>query len=297
MPEMNSLLSVLSDLKMESDPIREEIKARAWEVPSFDIYTLKERRTKYVTIIPVLNEGARIRRQLKDMQDLGLTDLVDTVVVDGGTTDGSLDSEILYGTHVAALIVKTGKGKLSAQLRCAYAWALLEGYDGIITIDGNGKDGVETLPAFVTALDDGYDYVQASRFVKGGYSENTPLLRLIAIRLIHAPVLSLVARKHFTDTTQGYRGYSRQYLLDDRTLPFRRVFDGYELLAYLTVRASQLGYRVKELPTRRMYPSNEKIPTKISSVGALVDLMAILFKTATGFFHPNSVGKKSKDAQ
>lgn len=263
-----------------------EVARRGWQAPAFELDSFAPRRTRHAILIPVINEGERIRRQLRDMAALRLFDQADIVVVDGGSTDGSLDEAFLRSTGVRALVTKTGPGKLSAQLRCGYAWALIEGYEGIVTIDGNGKDGVDTVPAFLHALDQGYGYVQASRFIRGGHAENTPLSRLLAIRFIHAPMLSLAARRWFTDTTQGYRAYSADYLLDPRVAPFRDVFDRYELLAYLTVRASQLGYRVKELPTSRVYPEGEKIPTKINGLAALVDLMIVVFNTLAGRYAP-----------
>lgn len=263
-----------------------QIAARGWQVPGFDAEVLSPRASRYATVIPVLNEGARIQGQLRAMKALGVDALSDIVVVDGGSTDGSLEAPFLRSVGVRALVVKTGPGRLSAQLRCAYAWCLIEGYDGIVTIDGNGKDGVETLPAFIAALDQGYGYVQASRFIPGGRGENTPLSRELAIRLIHAPVLSMAAGRWLTDTTQGYRAYSRAYLLDPAVQPFREVFQRYELLAYLTVRASQLGYRVTELPTVRAYPRGEKTPTKIAGIPGLVDLLATLGRTALRRYHP-----------
>jgi len=262
------------------------IEQRQWQVPDFKVTAFAARATRYAVLIPVINEGEHIRAQLRRMYALGLTRSVDTIVVDGGSTDGSLVEEFLRSVGLRAIITKLGAGKLSAQLRCGYAWALLDGYQGIITIDGNGKDGVETIPDFVTALDDGYAYVQASRFIPGGREENTPLLRLLAIRLLHAPVLSLAAGKWFTDTTQGYRAYSSAYLLHPEVQPFRDVFRDYELLAYLTVRASQLGFKVKELPTLRAYPKGERIPTKINSFTALLDLLFVLFRVLFGSYHP-----------
>lgn len=263
-----------------------EFDRRGWQVPTFVEETLAQRRTPYVIVIPVINEGERIRRQLTQMHDLGITTKIDTVVVDGGSTDGSVEPAFLSQVGVRALITKKGPGKLSAQLRCGYSWALLEGYEGIITIDGNGKDAVDTLPNFATALDDGYGYVQASRFIRGGHSANTPWLRLVAIRLLHAPLLSLAARATFTDTTQGYRAYSRAYLLHEAVQPFRDVFQRYELLAYLTVRASQLGFRVGELPTSRVYAKGEKIATKITGFMPLVDLLLVVWRTMRGGYHP-----------
>jgi dolichol-phosphate mannosyltransferase len=96
----------------------------------------------------------------------------------------------------------------------------------------------------------------------------------------------LAAGKWFTDTTQGYRAYSRAYLLHPDVQPFRDVFTGYELLAYLTVRGSQVGLKVKELPTVRVYPKGEKIPTKISGFGALAKLLKVVFAVLLGAYHP-----------
>jgi dolichol-phosphate mannosyltransferase len=264
----------------------EQFGAGEWVVPDFVVTELKPRSTRYAVVIPVINEGDRIRGQLQRMSALGLTAQADTIVVDGGSTDGSLTQDFLRSADMRALLVKTGSGKLSAQLRCGYAWALREGYEGIITIDGNGKDGVETIPDFLAALENGYGYVQASRFISGGRGENTPLVRLLAIRLLHAPILSLAARKWFTDTTQGYRAYSRAYLLHPDVQPFRAVFDRYELLAYLTVRASQLGFKVKELPTTRIYPKGEKTPTKITGLRAQANLLATVLRALFAKYNP-----------
>ena len=264
------------------------ITQRNWSVPDFEVTELAPRATRYAVLIPVINEGDRIRSQLRRMHELGLTAQVDTIIADGGSTDGSLAEDFLRSVGLRALLTKLGPGRLSAQLRCGYAWALLAGYEGIITIDGNGKDGVETIPDFIAALDDGCGYDQASRFIRGGRGENTPLNRLLAIRLLHAPLLSLAARKWFTDTTQGYRAYSSAYLLHPGVQPFRDVFVRYELLAYLTVRASQLGFKVKELPTTRIYPKGEKVPTKISSFGAIADLLLVVFRVLLGAYHPQS---------
>lgn len=257
-----------------------------WHVPAFRSEVFHPRQSDYCVVIPVINEGDRIRRQLEEMHASGLLSRYDTILADGGSTDGSTDPNLLSGLGIRALLTKTGPGRLSAQLRMAYAWTIAEGYEGIITIDGNGKDSVDSIPAFAAALERGVDYAQASRFIKGGKAVNTPLLRLIAIRLIHAPILSLAAGTWLTDTTQGFRAYSRRYLTDPRVAPFRDVFERYELLAYLSVRASQLGFRVEELPTRREYPKGEPMPTKISSLGGYADLLLTLWRTVTRQYQP-----------
>lgn len=259
-----------------------------WEVPDFECLRLRAGRAKYCLVVPVINEGRRLTGQLEEMAGLGHMSLVDIVIADGGSTDGSTNPETLLGLGVHALLVKKGPGKLSAQLRMAYAWCLESGYEGLITIDGNGKDGVETVPDFVAALDRGIDYAQASRFIAGGEGINTPLARLIAIRCVHAPVLSLAAGKWMTDTTQGYRAYSARYLQHPDVQPFRSLFERYELLAYLTVRASQLGLAVAEIPTRRSYPDDGSIPTRISTISGNIDLLKTLWSTLMRRYHPRS---------
>ena len=63
----------------------------------------------------------------------------------------------------------------------------------------------------------------------GGEHSHTPLSRYVGVRLLHAPLVSLAAGVRYTDTTNGFRAYSRRFLADGRVAPFRSVFEGYEL--------------------------------------------------------------------
>lgn len=262
-----------------------------WEVPSHKAATYAEKAHKYALVIPVINEGERIRGQLSRIKDASLP--VDVIVADGGSTDGSLDAEFVGPIGVRCVLTKTGRGKLSAQLRMAYAWCLREGYEGIVTIDGNGKDGVEAVSDFVAKLDQGCDYVQGSRYLPGGEAENTPLERTIANRLIHAPVLSLAGRHFFTDTTNGFRAYSAHYLTHPQVRPFRDEFEVYNLLFYLTVRAGQLGLKVDHVPVIRRYPESGKVPTKIGGFGSKLALLGETVTAATGGYTPDSASKSA----
>jgi len=262
--------------------------ARAtWQVPEFDTPLWLGRHRAYCVVIPVINEGDRIKSLLDRMMAQNISEIADIIIVDGGSDDGSLGLDALKNSNVRALLVKTGPGKLSAQLRCAYAFALDQGYAGIVTIDGNDKDDPDAIPQFVTALEDGSDFVQGSRFIPGGVAENTPKLRDFAIRFIHAPMLSWFSGFRWTDTTQGFRAYSGKILLDVRVAPFRDVFNGYELLAYLSYRIPRLGYQCVELPSVRRYPAGD-IPTKISGLKGNLSVLQVLFKACFGVYNPSA---------
>ena len=254
------------------------------EVPAHETRIFSAKRHAHALVIPVINEGERIGRQLARLAVAAPP--VDVIIADGGSSDGSLSEDRLRETGVRALLTKTGPGKLSAQLRMAYAWCLDEGYEGVVTMDGNDKDGVEAVASFVAALSDGADYVQGSRYLNGGAAVNTPLERTLANRLIHAPLLSLGARRRFTDTTNGFRAYSARYLSDPRVQPFRSIFSTYELLFYLTVRASQLGMDVRDVPVERRYPDDGKVPTKIGGLSSKVDMLGQTLRAATGRYAP-----------
>jgi dolichol-phosphate mannosyltransferase len=258
---------------------------RDWQIPAFTVAEFAPRRTAYAVVVPVINEGERIRSLLTRMREQGTTERADVIIVDGGSTDGSLAEDFLRSAGVRTLLVKTGPGRLSAQLRCAYTYVLKQGYEGVVTIDGNDKDDPDPIGTFLDDLAAGIDFVQASRFLPGGVAENTPLGRLLAIRLIHAPLLSLASGMRWTDTTQGFRAYSRRLLLHPGLAPFRDVFSGYELLAYMNARAPRLGMKCVERPTARRYPRGE-IPTKISAVSGNAKVLGCLFAACLGRFNP-----------
>ena len=255
-------------------------------VPKFECTEYDKKNKDYVVLIPIINEGERIVRELTRAADNNVSNYADIVICDGGSSDGCTDETKLRKLQVNTLLVKQDAGKQGAQLRMGIWWALERGYKGIITIDGNDKDSIEDVPKFIDKLEEGYDLVQGSRFVKGGKAINTPFIRTLSVKLIHAPIISITAHQRFTDTTNAYRGYSRRYLTDERVQPLRDIFMAYELLAYLSVRATQIGMRACEIPVTRAYPSKGKTPTKISFFKGNSELMKILLKNAQGAYNP-----------
>ena len=257
----------------------------SWQYPSFQCHEFKARASRFGVCIPIINEGNRITAQLERMAKFGIP--ADIVIGDGGSTDGSNDPEKLRRLGVRTLLIKTGPGKLSAQLRMLFAYCIEQGYEGMVTLDGNGNDGIEAIPSFLEALDQGYDFVQGSRFLPGGGEHNTPLDRKLGAKLIHAPLLSLAAGFRYTDTTNGFRAFSKRFLLDPRVQPFRDIFDTYNLHYYLSIKAPRLGYRVEELPVTRTYPESGPTPSKISGISGKVAILKMLVLAATGRYEPH----------
>ena len=251
-------------------------------VPDYQVTRLNKKIHRTALVIPILNEKPRIVAQLEKIKNLAPN--VDIIIIDGGSTDGT--QEILQAPDfgISTFLLKTGAGQLSAQLRAAFHFCIQEGYDSIITMDGNDKDDVSGINSIKFALDSGIDFVQGSRFLSGGKSENTPLVRYLAIRLVHAPITSIAARYWYTDTTNGFRGHSASLLRAEKVSIFRDVFVGYELLAYLPICAARQGFKVTEVPVIRRYPVDGKVPTKIRGLRGQMQILKILFKASFNKF-------------
>ena len=144
---------------------------KEWELPEFEVDEFSPKKNKYCICVFVINEGKKVQQQLQKMSKF--SSMIDIVVADGGSTDGSLEPVFLKEQNVRVLLTKKGPGKLSAQMRMAFAWALNENYEGIVVVDGNGKDDISAIPNFIKLLREGYDHIQGSRFIPGGKAINT----------------------------------------------------------------------------------------------------------------------------
>lgn len=256
-------------------------------LPDYELSEFTEKKNKYLLCIPVLNEGEKFKNQLKKMSEMGVPSIVDIIICDGGSRDGSVQENFLIENGVRSLVIRKSPGHLSDQLMLGYYYAVSEGYEGTITIDGNGKDGLEAIWDMVKKLEDGFDLVQGSRYIEGGVAINTPLSRELAIKLIHVPVINFLSGFKYTDTTNGFRAHSIKVFNDPRIQPFRYGnFPTYSLIHYLTVIVPQLGYKVTETPVARIYPKGS-VPTKISPFKGNVDLLKILYLLAIKKYSPS----------
>jgi dolichol-phosphate mannosyltransferase len=259
-------------------------------LPEYEIADLINKKNCYAVCIPVFNEGDRIKKQLEEMQQKSIYAIADIFICDGGSTDNCTDRDLLKKLNVNLLILRKSPGHMSDQLMLCYYFAVMRGYKGCITIDGNGKDGVESISTFIEFLEKGYDLIQGSRYLSGGKSINTPKYRDLAIKLMHVPIINRLSGFQYTDTTNGFRAHSIKLFTDPRINPFRYGdFPTYALIHYLTVRAPRLGYRITEVPVTRKYPAKGKIPSKISFFKGNWDLLKILWNLKFNKYDPPDI--------
>lgn len=270
--------------------------AADWEIPTFNVARWDGKVHEYCVVIPASHDTRQLQAVLARMAELKIGRSADVIVVGhrppSARTDLRIDQlhrrRVENAAGLRAYLVQTGPGELSALLRCAYAFALQQGYDGVITLEGNDKNDPVTIPKFIAALEAGVDFVQASRYQPEASAADTPPLRRWAVRWIHAPICSLASGYHWTDTTQTFRGYSADLLMDTRIAPFRAVFNNDELPAHLSCQAPKLGYRCLELPTTRHYPEQRAGRHLLQRARHYLHQLKVLLRAATGRYAPQA---------
>lgn len=225
---------------------------------------------RIIAVIPVFNEKDKIGKVIKEIPG----DLIDlTLVVDDGSNDGSdLEAES-FGAKVVRLGSTLGVG---AALRRGFEFASENDYEIIVIIAGNGKDDPkETIRLVKPIVDEGFDFIQGSRYLSGGGHANTPYYRLIATKL-HALLFSLASGKRVTESSNGFRSFRTQILKDSRINLWQDWLDQYELEIYLYYQIIRCGYKTNEAPVTKVYPVKGVAYTKMRPLTGWWSMLRVL---------------------
>jgi len=216
---------------------------------------------KYLVGSCVFNEGEKIQNVIRRFNDYSLYDIL---IIDDGSTDGAL-------SHLdPALPVKVIRNPLQSGaghcIRQIFDYAKENGYVAVFFVSGNNKDSTEDIDKLKTAIEEGYDFVQGSRYLAGGKYGGMPAYRRMATRLLHPKLFSLISGMTITDSTNGFRAV-RLSVLDNSQINLQQSWlDHYELEPYLFFKAIKLGYKVKEVPVTKIYPTKAKGYTKMKPI-------------------------------
>jgi dolichol-phosphate mannosyltransferase len=167
----------------------------------------------------------------------------------------STAKRILIPVHLIKNDVRKGVG---FAIREGINYALEMNYQIVVILAGNGKDQPIEIPRLLSPLFSGkYDYVQGSRFLRGGQAVKNPFFRKIFSRLFPLP-WTLLTKFKCTDVTNGFRAYKLSIFRDRQINIWQSWLDNYELEYYLHYKVITLGYEVKEVPVSKIYPYSHK---------------------------------------
>ena len=156
---------------------------------------------KKLVIIPAYNESLNLLSVIEDLKEHAQG--YDYIIINDASTDGTKDVCETNGLHYLDLASNLGIG---GAVQTGYQYALYEGYDIAVQIDGDGQHEAASLLKLEKALlseEQNADMVIGSRFIdKKGFQSTK--LRRAAIRRISFLIRILTGVK-ITDPTSGFR--------------------------------------------------------------------------------------------
>ncbi len=190
--------------------------------------------------------------------------LLDYLIVDDGSTDGTTSMIESFKDRGVKTIRHPQRCGVGAAIRTAIKYARNHQYDVLVIMAGNDKDNPEEISRLLDPIfQENYDLVQGSRYLAGGgFGGDMPSYRKFATRL-HPWLFSIVTGHKMTDTTNGFRAFKLPIFKDERLNIDQAWLNCYELEVYLLFKAIKLGYKVKEAPVTKVYPSKKLGYTKM----------------------------------
>jgi dolichol-phosphate mannosyltransferase len=227
-----------------------------------------------ISIIPVYNDADNVIKVIPKFRNRIVDEVC--VVLDCATKD-ELDmieratAKIAIPVHIIENNERKGVGYA---IREGIEYAIVKGYDVAVVMAGNDKDDPREIPRLLTPiLEEGYDYVQGSRFLPGGRRVKNPFLRGMFSRLF--PFLwTLLTYVRCTDVTNGFRAHKLKIFSDKRINIWQKWLDEYQLEYYIHYKMLTLGYKTKEVPVSKIYPYRHK--GGYSNISPLLDWWKIV---------------------
>jgi dolichol-phosphate mannosyltransferase len=232
---------------------------------------------KIICIAPCYNELHKIDKVVSRVQAAAIVD--EMLVVDDGSTDGSPETAKVLGATILSLGSTQGVG---VAIRTGIEYGIDRGFDIIVIIAGNNKDEPQEIVSLVAPIvREGYDFVQGSRFKKGGRYGEMPLYRRVATK-IHPLFFSLVAGNWVSESTNGFRAFRTALFQDRRINIWQEWLNEYELEPYLYYKVIKLGYRTTEVPVTKIYPPKQIGYTKMRPITGWWSILRPLFLLGLG---------------
>ena len=115
--------------------------------------------------------------------------------------------------------------------------------DSVVFFMGDCSDDPADIKIYVDYLDQGFDCVFGSRFIKSSKVVDYPLLKLILNRIANNFIRLLFLTK-YNDVTNAFKAYKKELLIDFKPI----VSKHFNINAELALKAISRGYKYKVVP-------------------------------------------------
>lgn len=232
---------------------------------------------KLVVMIPCHNEEASIHQVIQSIpKKIECISEIEILVIN----DGSRDRTAEIARDSGAVVVNNPQNLgLGRTFKRGINSALKLNADIIVNIDGDGQFYPQDITRLVMPIIEGRaDVVTGSRFLYRPFSRNIPLARRWGNRRF-ASMLSLLTGKRITDSSCGFRAYSRKAALRIN------LFGDYTYTQEVLIDLITKGMRMAEIPIKTIYKKSRKSKLTKSLPRYGVNAMTIIMR-AFRDYHP-----------
>ncbi len=185
---------------------------------------------KFLCIVPIFNEESKLKKLINEIKVFNEKEKdVDFLLVNNGSTDKS--KNIIIDSNIEFLSFKKNFGVGYALIK-GYEIALNRNYKYVIHLAGNGKMDPNQISEFKKKLvDEKFNFVSGSRFLKNGNFSSNPISRIIMIKILSFFISILFSRK-ITDATCGFRAFEANIFKKNYKYFFNKKFYKYRYEYY-----------------------------------------------------------------
>ncbi len=234
---------------------------------------------KTAVCIPTYNEKENIVKIMEAVhKEIPFADIL---VVDDNSPDrtAQIVNEFMKSNEHVSIKVRNSKEGLGAAYIDGFNTLISRGYEVIIQMDADFSHQPHYLPEMIRKIDEGYNVVIGSRYVKGGGTRNWNIIRRIISRggsFYASTILNLGVH----DVTAGFKCWNAKILKKVISTPL--VLSGFGFQIEMAFRTKVSGAKVFELPI--VFPDREEGESKMSGK---------IFKEALfGVWKLRMIGKK-----
>jgi len=193
---------------------------------------------KIIVTIPAYNEERTIGKVINEIKKVMVNYNYKILVVDDGSKDNTAKIAKKHGAIVYSNSHNLG---LAENFKVEIKKCLSLDADIIVHTDADGQYPAKYIPKLINEINSGFDLVLGSRFVYK--NKNMPFVKRFG-NFAFSFVFSTIMKKRFTDTTTGFRAFTKDVAKNIRFI------NSFTYTQEQLIRAYKMKYKITEIPIK-----------------------------------------------